>query len=275
MSEELPDDHITKKVVVLRLPGMDAVMVRRDLEYRADARGGLGFDIYSPPNGDGSTLRPAVISVAGYPDPGMERILGCRTKEMGSSMSWARLVAASGMVAVNYANREPAADIHSVLRHLREHGAALGIDSRRMGLLAVSGHGPLAMATLIDDKADAPLRCAALICPILMDLDGFTAVADAARTFRFANPGEGRTVEDLPRDTALFIARAGQDSTPGLNETLDRFVTKALERNLKVDLVNLPEAPHAFDLMQDTETSREAIRAVLGFLRFQLQAAPA
>ncbi len=275
MSEEPPDDPISKKRVVLRLPGMDAVTVERDLEYKADATGALGFDLYSPPGRDGSALRPAVISVAGYPDPGMERILGCRTKEMGWSTSWARLVAASGMVAVNYANREPAADIRSVLRHLRENAAALGIDPGRMGLLASSGHGPLAMATLIGEDAQPPLRCAALICPLLLDLDGFTAVADAARTFRFANPAEGRTVDDLPRDTALFIARAGQDSTPGLNETLDRFVTRALGRNLKVSLVNLPEAPHAFDLMQDTETSREAIRAALGFLRFQLQAAPA
>jgi len=275
MGQELPGDHISRKTAVLRLPGMDEVRVRRDIEYKADASGALTLDLYSPAGRDDSTLRPAVVSVAGYPDPGMERILGCRTKELGSSRSWGRLIAASGMVAVNYANREPVADIRSVLRHLRENGAPLGIDPRRIGLLAASGHGPLAMAALVEDNAEGALRCAALICPLLLDLDGFTAVADAARTFRFANPAAGRTVDDLPRDTALFIARAGQDSTPGLNDTLDRFITKALERNLPVTLVNLKEAPHAFDLMQDTETSREVIRAVLGFLRFQLQAAPA
>jgi hypothetical protein len=275
MSQGPPDDHITKKTVVLRLPGMDEVRVRRDIEYKSDGSGPLTLDLYSPPGGDPSSLRPGVLSVAGYPDPGMERILGCRTKEMGAFSSWGRLIAASGLIAVNYANREPATDIRSVLRHLRENGTALGIDSQRIGLLAVSGHAPLALAALIDGKAEVTLRCAALICPFLLDLDGFTAVADAARTFRFANPASGKTVDDLPRGAALFIARAGLDQTPGLNETLDRFVTKALGRNLPLTLMNLPEAPHAFDVMHDHEASREVIRATLGFLRFQLRASPA
>lgn len=272
MSKELPDDHITRKRAVLRLPGMDEVSVRGDLEYAADAAGSLTFDLYAPPSADVSTLRPAVVSVAGYPDPGMERILGCRTKEMGSSASWGRLIAASGMAAVTYANREPGRDIHSLLRHLRQKGTALGIDADRIGLLATSGHGPLALATLMDDRTAAPLRGAALICPLLLDLDGFTAVADAAKTFRFANPAAGRTVDDLPPHSALFIARAGLDETPGLNDTLDRFVAHALGRNLPVTLVNLPQAPHAFDLLHDRETSREALRAALGFLQFQLEA---
>ena len=82
-------------------------------------------------------------------------------------------------------------------------------------------------------------------------------------------------MDDLPRDAALFIARAGRDETPGLNETLDRFVRKALERNLPLTLVNHPEGPHAFDLMHDSEASREAIRATLGFLQFQLRVSPA
>ena len=273
MSQELPEDHITRKTVVLRLPGMDEVGLRRDVEYQSGDPGPLVFDLYTPA-GDGSILQPAVLSVAGYPDPGMQRILGCRTKDMGSSTSWGRLIAASGMVAVTYTNREPAQDIHSVLRHLRENGTALGIDPKRIGLLAASGHGPLALATLIDDRGLTPLRCAALICPLLLDLDGFTAVADAAKTFRFANPAAGRTVDDLPTDAGLFIARAGQDETPGLNETLDRFVAKALERNRNLTLVSLPQAPHAFDLRYDREASREVIRAALGFLRFQLRAGP-
>ena len=64
--------------------------------------------------------------------------------------------------------------------------------------------------------------------------------------------------------------RAGRDEFPHLNETIDRFVIKALARNLPVTLVNHAEAPHAFDLLQDSETSREVIRQILAFLRFHL-----
>jgi hypothetical protein len=43
-----------------------------------------------------------------------------------------------------------------------------------------------------------------------------------------------------------------------------------LTRNLPVTFVNHPEAPHAFDLLHDSETSHEIIRQILAFMRFHL-----
>ena len=57
---------------------------------------------------------------------------------------------------------------------------------------------------------------------------------------------------------------------PRLNETLDRFLVKALIRNLPVTFVNHAAAPHAFDLFDDSETSREIIRRILAFFQFHL-----
>ena len=57
---------------------------------------------------------------------------------------------------------------------------------------------------------------------------------------------------------------------PGLNDALDRFVTEGLARNLPLTLVNHPDAPHAFDLMHDSDTSREIIRRALAFMQFHL-----
>jgi hypothetical protein len=273
VSQEPPEDHITRKTVVCRVPGMEDVIVRSNLEYGTGDGAGLVMDVYLPRELEAGGVRPVVISVAGYPDPGMERIFGKPYKDWGASSSWARLIAASGMVAVTYANREPVADLRRLLDHLRRKGSALGIDTRRLGLFAASGHAPLALSALME--SDPPARCAVLICPLLLDLDGSTAVADAATTFRFANPASGRTVEDLPADTALFIARAGKDQTPGLNQTLDRFVAGSLARNLDLTVINLAPAPHAFDLMHDGEASREAIREALRFLRFHLLDPPA
>jgi hypothetical protein len=104
----------------------------------------------------------------------------------------------------------------------------------------------------------------------MLDLDGSTAVADAARQFGFVNPCAGKPIEDLPLDIPLFIARAGHDQMPGLNEALDGFLAKALMRNLPITLANHPDAPHAFDLLHDSEMSREIIRQMLGFLRCYL-----
>ena len=87
---------------------------------------------------------------------------------------------------------------------------------------------------------------------------------------KFANPVAGKSVADLRPDLPLFVARAGQDEFPHLNETLDRFLAHVLARNLPITFVNHPTAPHAFDLVDDTETSREIVRQILAFLRFQL-----
>ena len=80
----------------------------------------------------------------------------------------------------------------------------------------------------------------------------------------------GRSVADLPKELPLFVARAGQDQTPHLNETIDRFIGGALRCNLPITFANHATAPHAFDLMDDSETTREMIRQILAFMRFHL-----
>jgi acetyl esterase/lipase len=107
---------------------------------------------------------------------------------------------------------------------------------------------------------------------LTLDLGGATTVADMARQFGFVHPGSGKSVADLARGIPLFLARAGQDEFPGLNEALDRFLAAAVAENLPVRFVNHPRGPHAFDLLDDSETSREIIREVLRFLGFHLRA---
>lgn len=270
MSQESERDKMVKKTVVLEIPGMDAVTVRRDIAYQATGAGALTFDLYAPRASVGVARAPAVVFVSGYPDPGFEALLGCKRKDMGQSTSWGRLVAASGLVGINYTNREPS-DLHALLQHLRQDAASLGIDEGRIGLWACSGNVPMALSTLMQE-ASGSLRCAVLCYGFMLDLGASTRVAEAASQLRFVNPCAGRSIDDLPRDLPLFIARAGQDKVPHLNETIDDFVAGALARNLPVTLVNHAAAPHAFDLLDDSEASRETIRSILGFLRFHLLA---
>jgi acetyl esterase/lipase len=179
------------------------------------------------------------------------------------------LTAASGIAAITYTNREPATDIHSLLRYIRENAEQLGIDENRIGLWACSGNVPNALSVLIEEGN--ALKCAVLSYAYMLDLDGETSVADAARRWRFVNP-QGKSVDDLPEDMPLFIARAGRDQTPHLNETIDRFMAKALTCNLPVTFVNHSTAPHAFDLFDESETTREIIRRIVAFMQFHLAA---
>jgi hypothetical protein len=267
MSEETREEHISKKTVLYEVPGVDAVAVRSET-YRVDDSGDLTMDLYYPPDATPGSRVPAVVIVCGYPDPGYERALGCRFKDMGSSVSWARLMAASGLAAVAYTNREPASDARELLQYLRRNAETLGIDETRIGLWASSGNVPLALSLLME--APDAFACAVLCYGYTLDPAGATGVADAARQWGFVNPCAGKSVEDLPRDVPLFIARAGRDSFSRLNETLDGFLGETLKRNLPVTFVNHPEAPHAFDLFADGETTREILRGILAFLRFHL-----
>jgi acetyl esterase/lipase len=271
MSEETPRHEITKKAVVYRLPGVEAVTVRRDMTYRVTEAGPLSMDLYSPLHSKSGARRPAVVFVIGFSDVGAQKILGCPFREMESYVSWARLVAASGMVAINYTNREPATDLRALLQHVRQDAESLGIDENRIGLWACSGNVPLALSLLMQERRE-PLRCVALLYGYTLDLDGSTGVAEAARTRGFVNACAGKSLDDLSPEVPLFIARAGADEMPGLNETLDRFLVKALGRNLPVTFVNHAAAPHAFDLFLDSETSRDVIRQLLGFLQCHLEA---
>jgi hypothetical protein len=269
MSQESRGEVIAKKRVVYELPGMDAVTVRRDLDCDGGSGRPLLMDLYYPSAPASGARAPAILIVAGFPDAGTRAILGCSFREMGSTASWARLAAASGIAAVAYANREPLADVHAVLAYLRAHAEELGIDENMIGLWASSGHGPLALSLLMNDAA-GDLKCAVLSCAYSMDLDGATAVAEASRMWKFANACQGKSIDDLRRDIPLFIARGGADAMPRLNDALDAFVAKALARNVPLTVVNHPTGPHSFDLFDDSDTTREIVKQILAFLQFHL-----
>ena len=269
MSQDTTQDHISKQVVVYRIPGMDDVKVLRDVEYRTSDAGALTLDIYYPPEAKTGARRPTIVIVAGYPDAGFQKAVGCKFKEMGSSVSWGRLMAASGFAAITYTNREPVTDIHALLEYVRQNADPLGIDETRIGLWACSGNVPLALSALIGE-AQGHLKCAALCYGYMLDLGAATGVAEVAKAVGFVNPCAGNTVDDLPKQVPLFVARAGQDELPHLNETLDRFLFEAVTRNLPVTFVNHATAPHAFDLLYDSEDTREIIKQILAFMRFHL-----
>jgi dienelactone hydrolase len=268
MSEPGERHPIALKKVVYEIPGMVSAIVRRDVPYGTAGAAAVMMDLYYPSAAAPGATLPAIVVVLGYP-PREPNPLGCAVKDMEWSVSWGRLIAASGIVAIFYTNRNPEADLRTLLGHIREHAASLGIDRRRIGLFASSGSGPLALATLIEER-DA-LRCAALCYPLTLDAGGSTAIAESAAKWGFVNPTAGKSARALPLDVPLFIARAGQDEFPHLNEALDRFVADALARDLPVTVVNHAGAPHAFDLVHDSTATREIIRQLLGFLQFHLQ----
>lgn len=273
MDQENTVHPIVSSNVVYRVAAMDAVTIRRDVEYRIDAGGALTMDLYYPPGAKQELPLPAVMFVLGYSDTGAVARFGCKFKDMGAYTSWGRLTAASGMAAVTYSTREPASDFTAVLQFLRANAVSLGLDEARIGMWACSGNVPLALSALMGE-AGRSMTCAVLTHGYMLDVDRSTGVADAARGFGFVNPAAGKSVDDLPPDLPLFIVRAGRDAMPCLNESIDRFLSGAVAHNLPLTFVNLSAAPHAYDLFDASEASRDVIRLILAFLRDHLLGAP-
>ena len=260
MERKRPASDLLTRRVHYDLPSMDAVEVQRDVAYTTPAEAELTMDVYSPPARAASDRSPAVVLVSGFPGA---------VKRIGSFVSWAEVMAASGLAAITCATKEPVADMEAVLAYVREHAPSLGVDPDRMGLWACSGHAPNALSMLARPERGY-LKCAALCYGYMLDLDGSTAMADAARMYGFSNPCSNRTFEDLPRDVPVFVARAGRDESPGLNAALDSFLAAAVGDNRPVTFVNHATGPHAFDIMDDSPATRDVIRQILAFLKFHL-----
>lgn len=246
----------TSKPLVHTIAGAADVSVER--QAYATPQGPLDFDLYRPPHA--TTPSPALVFVSGYPDPGMAAMFGKPVKDWASYIGWARMVAASGVAGIAYLNRTPQ-DIVALLHHLRQNAAVLRIDPARIGVWACSGNVPTALAL----AAREPLACAALLYGYLLDLDGATSVAEAAAQFHFAVPAV--SLDALPDELPLLVVRAGRDATPGLDATLQRFVAAARARNLRLTLIDHAEAPHAFDLMDDTPKTHAVIEETLAFVQ--------
>jgi hypothetical protein len=218
--------------VLYKIPGMRSVPTTDDSFIGADGQP-LPIRVYEAirPRTD-TTASPIVVLVEGYPSAGFQKHMGCTFMEMEWTISMAQLVAASGVTAVTHSNRDPPPDARALLRHL-------GAGGRRVGIWAVSGHGPVAL------EAAASATCAVLINPV---------------------------TKDFYPETPLYIARAGKDETPGLNVALDALMARAIAENRPISVVNHADAPHAFDLCHASEMTRFVLQQGLAFLRLYLRA---
>jgi hypothetical protein len=259
---------ITLKRMVYRIDGMEAVRIRRDMQYLSSTAGPLTLDVYLPQSSPQDP--PVVVLVTGYPDVGVARPLGCAFKDMEVWISLGQLLAASGIAAIGYTTHDPIADVDALLDYVSTNAGTLGVDAGRIGLWATSGHVPAALATLARRRQGA-IKAAVLSTGFTLDLEG-SRVADAARTYGFVNASAGLSVEDLPGDLPLFIARAGRDENPGLNEALDRFAAAAIRRNLPVTLVNHATAGHAFEIDDTSVASQHIVSQMLRFMQVWLSA---
>jgi acetyl esterase/lipase len=229
------------------LPDPRRVEVQTGLAYTEAGGRELAMDVYRPAGRAPGSRLPAVLLVHGEAPP--EVLAGVRG--WGQYRGWGRLLAGEGLAGVAVEHRAVAeagfegvvAELGAAVAAVRDRAGQLGLDPDRLALAGFSAGVPLTVAALAGPAAG--VRCAALC---------------------YGPPGD---VEPWPGLPPLLLVRAGQDD-PGINASIDTFVATAQTAGLPVELVEHPDGHHAFDLLDDTDASRDAIARVVGFLREQL-----
>jgi acetyl esterase/lipase len=254
-----PGGDIRKDVCVLELPGMERVHADTGWTFREIGDRKLKFDLYRPPppapakpvrTKRGKRARVAAPVVWNRRLPVVVFVnsvgaVGVPLREWGIYRSWARLVAMNGMAAVTHDSRPETAreDLDALIEFLRSNASKLGIDRDNIAIWACSANLRLGSAYALD-PTNSWIQCA---------------------VFYYGAIDTTHLRPDLP----VLVARSGLDM-PFTNANLTSFVDKTLARNGSVTLLNLPNAHHAFDLVDKDERSREAVRTTLAFLRSNL-----
>lgn len=268
--------EIVMRPVVHRVAGMDQVKVQKDVKYSSVTDPNLLMDVYIPPKLSKGERRPAVVFIHGGAGAQFT------PKDWEIFVSWGRLVAASGLVGVTFTHRlgypkpslaEAAKDVTDAINYIRTNADSLNIDKERICLVAYSAGGPTLSLAM---RGTLPfVRC----------LVAFYAFMDIQQSELHRNYETPEMVRDFSPIThltsdaskvpAIFIARAGLDEIPTMNDSIDRFVKEAISKNATIDFANHPQGIHGFDNQNDDERSREIIRRVVDFMKIHLGVAEA
>lgn len=195
------------------------------------------FDIYRP---DGDQTLPAVVFVPGP----MPAEFPARPRAWPVYAGYGRLMASRGVIAVvpdlhYYAIGqwpEASDDLSAVIESVRVLEA---VDSDRIAVWAFSAGGLLVGRWF----AHSPqwLRCLALTYPML------AVPEDPAGQAAAVQPGR-----------PLVLTRVGRESA-SIQATVDVFLSAAARTGAVVDVVEVPDGRHGFDLLDHSEASARAV----------------
>jgi len=258
--------------VVYRIPGMDMVKIVPNLKYTGANDPNLLMDVYSPPNLKKNDRRPAVIFVHG--GAGSETT----PKDWGVYASWGRLIGASDLIGITFTHRlssrkpsleDAGSDLAAAIAYIRTNAESLNIDKDRLCIAAYSAGGALVAPALRDRPAY--VRC----------MVNFYAFMDIRQSGNLFTVNESKEVlqkfspinyleSDPGKIAPIFIARAGRDDVPTINDSIDRFTREAISRNVSLTVTNHPNGIHGFDNQNDDDRSREIIQSAIAFMKLHL-----
>jgi len=215
-------------------------------------------DLYLP---DASGPRPAVVYVHGGPLPADQRPT---PRDWPVFHGYGSAAAARGAVGVTVDHRLhgrdaypiAAADVAAAVEQVR---ADPRVDADRVALWFFSGGGLLSADWL--RTPPGWLRCLAASYPVLAPLP----VLDVEPRFRSTEAVAG--AGELP----IVLTRVGRER-PDIAAGVEAFVEAARACSARLEIVDVPDGQHAFDILDDTDESRAAIERALDLVLTRTEA---
>jgi acetyl esterase/lipase len=262
-----PARSILPNSIVYYVEGMEQAQVKENLIYKTLPDGeNLRMDVYLPQEAAKGQKYPAVIFVHGRAKNPVN------LKSRGQYITWAQLIAKSGMAAVTFNYRltdyertqESYQDIKDLVAYVRKNADALQIDKDRLAIITFSAGGVAGLYLPLKERP--PFIKAMVSYYNWLDLENLRSYYDQAA---FEKINEFAPLTQLQREpekiAPMLIVKAGKDSEE-INKTIDNFMKTAQEKKAKVELLVHPEGDHGFDFENDNDTSREIIKRTVAFL---------
>jgi dienelactone hydrolase len=221
--------------LALQIPGMHRAVVKENIVFARRGGRPLALDVYRPRGAPADERLPAVLLVHGTtsdPSP----------KDWGVYVGWGQLLAANRLAGIPFNHRGVSGDVRSALAYVRRHGAALGVDSRRICVASFSGGVPVGL--------DVALRDGSIACALVF----------------YGAPEPALLRSDSP---PIFAAKAGLDSEV-INDAIDALHERAQEIGATVHVVTHPRGVHGFDLRNHDARSRAILKQAVAFVRAQV-----
>lgn len=205
------------------------------------------LDVYWPTS-DSAGPRPAIVFVHGGPLPADQQPT---PRDWPVFAGYAALAAERGVTAavVDHQLHDPkdypaaAGDVAAAVARTRELD---GVDPHRVALWFFSGGDLLAADWLAGPPAW--LRCLAASYPVLAPPPDWNLDARFRPAEAVANAGA----------VPIVVTRVGRERAE-FAAAVENFVTSAENHQVNLEMIDVPNGQHAFDVLDHTEESRRAV----------------